>query len=275
MLELPEAITTARLMQDTVVGRRVNRVVAMASPHKFAFFSAEPEAYPGLLEGRTITAAEAFGGYVRLTLEDTTLLMGDGVNPRWYAPGEKLPPKHQLLLELEDGGALVASVQMYGGLWAHPTAEGFDNIYYRAAMEKPSPLGKGFSRAYFEALLREVKPSLSTKAFLATEQRIPGLGNGVLQDILFRARIHPKRKLASLESEQFEEIYTEIINTLRKMTDEGGRDTEKDLLGRPGGYATLLSAKTAGKPCPVCGAPILKQAYMGGSVYFCPVCQPL
>lgn|GEM_PF-2077218 len=30
------------------------------------------------------------------------------------------------------------------------------------------------------------------KAFLATEQRIPGLGNGVLQDILWTARIHPK-----------------------------------------------------------------------------------
>jgi len=27
--------------------------------------------------------------------------------------------------------------------------------------------------------------------------------------------------------------------------------------------------------CPVCGAAIVRQAYLGGNVYFCPVCQPL
>jgi formamidopyrimidine-DNA glycosylase len=43
---------------------------------------------------------------------------------------------------------------------------------------------------------------LSAKAFLATEQRIPGLGNGVLQDILFTAGIHPKRKMAAISEEE-------------------------------------------------------------------------
>ncbi|MFO7935831.1 MAG: zinc finger domain-containing protein [Bacteroidales bacterium] len=27
--------------------------------------------------------------------------------------------------------------------------------------------------------------------------------------------------------------------------------------------------------CPNCGDAIVKEAYMGGAVYFCPVCQPL
>ena len=63
-----------------------------------------------------------------------------------------------------------------------------------------SPLGDGFDAAYFDRLVAGAKPNLSAKAFLATEQRIPGLGNGVLQDILFNARIHPKRKMATLVS---------------------------------------------------------------------------
>ena len=38
--------------------------------------------------------------------------------------------------------------------------------------------------AYFDILFDEVTPKLSTNGFLASEPRIPGLGNGVLQDIL-------------------------------------------------------------------------------------------
>ena len=59
------------------------------------------------------------------------------------------------------------------------------------------------------------------------------------------------------------------------MTDRGGRDTEKDLFGTPGGYAVQLSRNTCAEPCPVCGGPIVKEAYLGGAVYYCLHCQPL
>ncbi|MDD5016227.1 MAG: endonuclease VIII, partial [Atribacterota bacterium] len=38
---------------------------------------------------------------------------------------------------------------------------------------------------------------------------------------------------------------------------------------------TLLSKNTIGKPCLVCGTDIQKVAYLGGAVYWCPMCQPL
>jgi hypothetical protein len=44
------------------------------------------------------------------------------------------------------------------------------------------------TKPHASKLGQEVK-KLSLKALLATEQRIPGLGNGVLQDILFKARM--------------------------------------------------------------------------------------
>jgi formamidopyrimidine-DNA glycosylase len=57
------------------------------------------------------------------------------------------------------------------------------------------------------------------------------------------------------------------------MTARGGRDTELDLFGRPGGYVTVLSKNTVDQPCPLCGALICKEAYLGGAIYFCPGCQ--
>jgi len=57
------------------------------------------------------------------------------------------------------------------------------------------------------------------------------------------------------------------------MTSPGGRDTENDLSGRPGGYKTRLSRNTVGQPCPVCSTLLRKEAYLGGSIYYFPGCQ--
>lgn len=72
-----------------------------------------------------------------------------------------------------------------------------------------------------------------------------------------------------------EQIYEAVADTLRKMTASGGRNTEKDLFGRPGGYAVMLSRHTVGSGCPYCGAIIRKASYLGGTVYFCPNCQEM
>jgi formamidopyrimidine-DNA glycosylase len=114
---------------------------------------------------------------------------------------------------------------------------------------------------------------LSLKAFLATEQRIPGLGNGVLQDILFNAKMHPKKKAGVLSTNDQQVLFDSIKNTLSEMMAKGGRDTENDLLGKPGAYKTKLSKNTAGQPCPVCRTLIKKEAYLGGSIYYCARCQ--
>jgi formamidopyrimidine-DNA glycosylase len=72
----------------------------------------------------------------------------------------------------------------------------FDNAYYLAAKEKPSPLDdENFDEAYFlQILTAEETIKLNLKAALATHQRIPGLGNGVLQDILWHAKLSPRAK---------------------------------------------------------------------------------
>ena len=272
MIELPEAAVLARQTNDTLAGRKIENALAAQSPHKWAWYCGDPQQYASLLTGRTITEAHSHGGLLEITVGNAKLVFGEGVNLRYFNKGQKLPARHQLLLEFDDGSSLVGSVQMYGGLWAFPEGE-FDNKYYHVARTKPSPLSAGFDQAYFASLLEESSAKLSLKAFLATEQRMPGLGNGVLQDILFNAGMHPRKKKDSLSPEDQQVLFDSVRSTLAEMTARGGRDTEHDLWGRPGGYRTRLSKNTVGQPCLSCGTPISKEPYMGRSIYYCVNCQ--
>ena len=275
MLELPEAITIAGQINRTLYGKSISNVIAAHSPHKFAWFYGDPQNYHELLAGKTIDEAKAYGGFVEIKTGSAVILAGDGVGLRFHDKDEKRPAKHQLLIEFTDDSALSATVQMYGGLWCFPAGK-LDNPYYMAAREKPSPLSEVFDKAYFETMLSAAEvQKLSTKAFLATEQRIPGLGNGVLQEILYCAQIHPKKKIREFSGDERERFFESLKLTLKEITDHGGRDTEKDLYSRSGGYETKASKNTAGKSCPRCGNTIKKESYMGGSIYYCEGCQPI
>jgi len=275
MLELPEAQTIARQLNDTVVGKTITAAVAAASPHSFAWYYDNPAHYGAMLAGKKITDTQANGGCPELWAEDMRIAFGDGVNVRYVQADTKRPAKHQLLLEFEEGAAICCTVQMYGGLWAFPDGMN-DNFYYNVAKEKPSPLSDAFDAAYFDSLFADdTKHKLSAKAFLATEQRIPGLGNGVLQDILWTAKVHPKRKVSDLSDAEKQALFLAVKNVLLEMSEKGGRDTEKDLFGNPGGYITTMSRKNDGMPCPACGGFIQGMTYMGGKVYVCAGCQPI
>ena len=274
MIELPEARVLAGQISATLSGRTITRVQAAQSPHGFAFYSVDPMEYPKLLEGLVVDGAEAFGGRVEIRCGGMVLGLHDGVNPKLLAADVSLPKKHQLLLGFDDGSHLVCTVQMYGGMGVH-LASTDENFYTRVAHEKPDPLGTDFTEDYFRSLLDRAKPSLSAKAFIATEQRIPGLGNGVAQDILFTAGLHPKQKVMKLSEGALSRLYHSVVDTLRAMSEQGGRDTETDLFGQRGGYRCVLSKHTLPYPCPCCGGGIERFAYLGGHVYICPACQEL
>ena len=274
VIELPEAAVLAEQVNETVVGKKIKNVIAAHTPHKLAWYFGDPQEYKSLLTGKVISEAASYGGQVEITADKAKLLFSDGVNLRYCKRGDKRPDKHQLLLEFDDASYMVGWVQMYGGLSAFPEGEN-DNKYYLIAKEKPSPLSDDFDEIYFKSLFYEGAAKLSLKAFLATEQRIPGLGNGVLQDILFNAKMHPKKKVGTLSAADKQILFDSVKNTLLEMTARGGRDTENDLSGKPGEYKTKLSKNTVGQPCPICGTLIQKEAYLGGSIYYCIECQSI
>lgn len=275
MQELPEAAVAAQQLNETIKGKRVLNVTAAQSPHKFAWYWGDPDNYHNLLAGKVIGNAFSIGGLVGIRAEDAMIMLGEGAGPRFHGENEKRPQKHQLLVEFEDFSALSASVQMYGSLYCFPEGE-LENKYFDVAREKPSPLSDGFDRGYFDGIVNAPGAGeLSAKALLATEQRVPGLGNGVLQDILYNAGIHPKRKVRTLTSGNIDTLYGSVKSTLAEMTFQGGRDVERDLFGCSGGYRTKLSKNTVDRPCPVCGTIIKKEAYLGGSIYYCGGCQKM
>ncbi|MGI6105601.1 MAG: DNA-formamidopyrimidine glycosylase family protein [Raoultibacter sp.] len=274
MIEIPECITLTKQIRESFLGKRVESVLAAKTRHGFGWYNPEPEEYPLLLVGKKLTAVHALGGQTELVFEDMHLVFNDGTTPRYLTPEEAEPKKHQLLIGFDEGSRLVCTVRMYGGMMIYP--QGLtDNKYYLQSRDSIMPTTDAFDRAYFQQLFESCDPKLSAKAFLATEQRIPGLGNGVLQDILYNARIHPQKKLKDLDEQDIEALFESVKNTLAQMVEQGGRDVEKGLYGNPGGYTTILSNKTKDEPCKRCGNLIVKKAYMGGNVYFCPQCQSL
>lgn len=277
MLELPESSVISEQLNETILGKVIKHVEVLKSPHKFAWFYGDPSEYPEKLIGKAFGHANNLAGLIEIEVDDMRLVFGDGVNLKYIEDNSKgkNSDKHQLSIEFEDGCALNASVQMYGGLWCFEAGT-FENPYYLIAQSKPSPLTDAFDRAYFTQLIQDpIHQKLSMKALLATEQRIPGLGNGVLQDILYNAGLHPKRKLNTLSEQEKEHLFDSIKNTLADMKSGGGRDTEKDLFGKVGGYQTRMSKFSAGRICHKCQGIIHKENYMGGSIYYCDGCQKL
>ncbi len=275
MIEIPEAIHLAEQLNQTVRGKVIARAEAAHSPHKFAWYQGNPQRYPELLNGKTIRDARGFGTQVEFMAGEARVAVSEGATLHFHPDLTDIPAKHQLLLEFGDGSALSLTVRMYGGILCFLPGEKVI-LHYEQARGAVSPLSAAFDWDYFSSLLApQEMAKLSAKAFLATEQRIPGLGNGCLQDILYRAGVHPKRRMGTLNEKERQELFQSVKTTLAEMTKQGGRDTEPDLFGNPGGYRSLCSKNTAGQPCTVCGSPIVKEAYMGGSVYYCPTCQPV
>ena len=271
MIELPEATVLARQINQMLIGRQILHATANQSPHKFAWYTGNPSEYNDRLAGKTLRKAAAFGNHIEIKADDMVLVISTPI--RYHLKNEKPPKKHQLFLQLDDDSAVSCTVQMWGGLLCFKANETGEPPDYHIAKNKPSPLSVEFDRAYFDSLFDENSMNRSAKAFLATEQRIPGLGNGVLQDILWTAKIHPKQKIDCLSRKEISQMYRSVKSVLQNMTNQGGRDTEHDLFGCPGGYQTILSKNTVGKPCPVCGTLIRKEPYMGGSIYVCEGCQ--
>lgn len=272
MLELPEVLCLVDQFKKELTGKKVKKVSPPSKEHKFCWYNGDPQCYDEALRGSTVVSAEGFGMYSEIIFDNgLRLALDDGINSRLIPP-VKEPKSYQLKIDFEDGTSLVFTVAMYGGIQLHD--DKFDNGYYLNSRKSISPLSEGFKKV-FNDTFAGAKPTLSAKAFIATEQRFPGVGNGVCQDILFEAGINPKTKIATFSEDEKDRLFHVMVNVLKEMGQRGGRDTEKDLYGNSGGYITKLSRNTLGLGCPKCGGEIIKEAYLGGSVYYCPKCQPI
>lgn len=275
MIELPEAVTIAGQIQKELGGNRIASAVRGNSPHKYCFYSGDPEEYIRVLEGKTIGAAWDHGRLIMVALEPGYVLgLGDGGERIFYHTlAETVPRKHQLLLEFENGTYLSVAVQGWGCVLL-ARREALDTTPM-IGRRRTGPLDKAFTEEHFLSLFDGVGAgdSRSLKHFMISKPGVPGVGNGYLQDILHHAGLQAKRKVAETTPEMRTALFEVTKEVLTRATKLGGRDSELDLYGRPGRYQRVMHAGVVGKPCEKCGTPIEKTSYLGGACYFCPQCQ--
>ncbi len=140
-------------------------------------FSGDPSLYHEMLTGKKIISSNpgtgyTCGGNVEIVCDDMLLVINTPI--KYHPVGKKLPAKHQLLIEFVDGSHMSCTVQMWGAMLCYPLNE--DSLTDNNISKKcPDPLTEAFDKEYFDKLWDNTKQTLSVKAFLATEQRIPSM----------------------------------------------------------------------------------------------------
>jgi formamidopyrimidine-DNA glycosylase len=162
---------------------------------------------------------------------------------------------------------------MWGGVGFFE--QGLEREYTYVKDMRTQPSEPAFTFEYFASSAKEARADKrrSVKGLLTQEGFVPGVANAIAQDIMFRARLHPRRDLAELTEAELRALYAETVATVRDVIEAGGRNDERDLFGNAGGYVRLMDAKAVGRPCSNCGTPIQKLQYLGGACYVCPTCQ--
>jgi len=275
MFELPEIIHLAEQLQEAIVGRRVVRVEVATPCPKFLFLSPDMPAFQSALVERCIEDVTPRGRWIFCGLDDGRMLLFGEFGGRllFHPTGSPVPAKRHWIAEFDDGARLSLAIQMWGFLGVLGQEEIASHPY--AGTLAFAPLDAEFTEAaFFERLQQQAAgENKPVKAFLTHSPNVAGVGNGYLQDILFRSGLSPRRKISSLSRDERHALYAALRQTLANAAKLGGRDTERDLFDRPGRYVPLLDGRAVGRPCPTCGTPIAKIQYLGGSCYLCPRCQ--
>ena len=274
MFELPEFVTLARQMNQTLKGKTVQRGQLGNSPHKFVWYNRSHEEFERLTKGKNVGEARARGKWLFLPLEPGYLLvLGEcGGKVLFHPAGTKLPNKYHLYLSFEDDSFLTATTQMWGAMELHQAGQDLEGRYTRNM--RPTPVDPEFTPEYLSALIRsEECGNRSAKGLLTQDQLIPGLGNSIAQDILFRAGLSPKHPVRDLSGMEVRALHGVIAELVAEVGARGGRNDEVDLFGNPGGYARVMDRNAVGRPCPRCAGEVKKIQYLGGACYFCTRCQ--
>jgi len=141
------------------------------------------------------------------------------------------------------------------------------------------PLDDCFKEEIFVQILNKKKKS-KIKSFLMNQEFITGLGNIYVNEVLYRANIHPLRKISSLHKEEIGNLYQQIKLVLNKAIKAGGSTVADEAYlntdGEKGKFAEKLQVYARkGEPCVKCGHSIDVVRIEGRSSFICPQCQKL
>jgi formamidopyrimidine-DNA glycosylase len=275
-VELPEAKILAAQINELLVGKKVASHGVMDSEklQRIGFMNRDLADYD-ILDGQTVLGAASGGNTVHLRLSgDANLVISPeyGGSVRYHEAGEK-PGKHHLKLEFTDGSSLTIRLTSMGVVSAARSGDLEKRYTYRRDfMGAASPDSPGFTYGYFRDAFggqdRALKPLLVGK-----DAVVAGLSNSAFQDVIYRARLHPRRKASSLTEDETRGLYDAIRALVEERLSLGGKKDWQDLQGKQGGYTPRMGPNMKDRSCPRCGGAVQRIAHGGGHVYLCPGCQ--
>ena len=266
MPEYPEIFVFARDMRKELAGKTITGVEVLQPK----CLNVPVEAFQTALSGAEIRDVMPRGKWLQVETTRGWLLLGLGMGGEILLTSrESLPEKYRLIFDLDDGGCLAINFWWFG--YAHYVTDLAE--HRMTAQLGPNVLDLSLDE--FRALLRGRRGGI--KSFLLNQKRIAGIGNVYVQDPLFKAGIHPLRRIDTLSDEDVTALWRAIRETLQESIDHGGSAWELNLYGQKGGWGEefLVVGYREGKPCPRCGTEVVKVKTGSTSSYVCLVCQPV
>jgi formamidopyrimidine-DNA glycosylase len=176
-----------------------------------------------------------------------------------YYKGEDDPEYSQLLLRFQNGYSLAyINKRMLGRIGL------VEDIAAYVEEESLGPDALKLNKDEFASIVQGGRGSI--KSTLMNQNRISGLGNVYVDEILYAAGIHPRHACGELSGKQIDGIFA----SMRKVVEQS-IEAKADPNKMPPEF--LLPHREEGAPCPACGGKVKKITISGRSTYFCPSCQ--
>ncbi len=237
------------------------------------------------LEGRTVRAAARRGKFLWLPLEgdDVALIAHLGMSGQMLLRTPDAPPERHERVRLSvahpDHGELAvvfADQRTFGSLAVDAlVADGPSVVPSQVLHIARDPLDPFFDDLDFVAAVRRRRSAI--KRVLLDQTVVSGIGNIYADEALWASRIHPETSADRLSAAAVRRLLGEVRSVLAKALAEGGTSFDAQYVnvnGQAGYFAHSLNAYgRGGQPCPRCGGPIRREAFMNRSSHYCPRCQ--
>ena len=268
MPELPEIASRAREMNKALAGKTIKKIEVLQPK----CLNVSVKRFKNALEGAELLDTSYHGKWLFTRTSKGYLLINMGMGGELLLVDKKsMPEKWRVAFHFKDGTTLAVNFWWFG--YTHYAAE--NRLGRHEMTSKLGPNAIDISLKEFRGLVEGRRGAV--KSFLLNQERIAGIGNAYVHDILFMAGLHPLRKLDTLTDDEVEALWYGIQNGLGLSLKKRGAFYERDLRGRRGGFKMqdILIGYREGKPCPNCGGKIVKIRTGSTASFVCEKCQPL
>jgi len=282
MPELPEVEVVRRGLQDHVVGRRI-RLALFSGARVARRHQPGPVDLADRLRGNLVQQARRRGKYLWLVLEapdghEQGLVVHLGMSGQLLVEAADARRETHLhaTFDFDDDGPQLRFVDQrtFGGMALSDLSPGGapESISHIA----PDPLEPAFDQRAVVARLK--LRHTAVKRSLLDQHLVSGIGNIYADEALWRAQVHGEREAASLTRPALGRLIQQARDVMLEALDKGGTSFDSlyvNVNGASGYFDRSLNAYgREGRPCPRCGTPIRREAFMNRSSYSCSRCQP-